>query len=540
MEQGIGGDWPAYFASLYRHHTLDVAIDFSLAGIGDDLESALAPRLAEAFAAMTALEQGGIANPDEGRMVGHYWLRDADLAPDAAIASVIRGTRAAVRDFAAGVRAGTIRPPQAARFTDVLCIGIGGSALGPQLLADALAAPGDGQDRDPPQSGLTLHFIDNTDPQGIDRCLDALAPRLAATLVVITSKSGGTPETRNGMIEVTRRLEREGLALAPRAVAITGEGSVLDREAAPWLARFHLPDWVGGRTSLFSAVGLLPAALAGIDVDALLDGAREMDQATRVPALRDNPAARLALVWYAAGGGAGSRDMVVLPYKDALLLFSRYLQQLVMESLGKGKDLDGRDVAQGIAVYGNKGSTDQHAYVQQLRDGLDNFFVTFVEVLRGRDGHSVVVEGEQTTSADYLSGFLHGTRRALAEKGRRSVTITIPRVDARRLGALVALYERAVGLYASLVNINAYHQPGVEAGKRAAGERLALQDAILAALRGAGGADLGLRALAGRAGSDDLEAVFQTVRHLAANRDDVTLAGDPLDPASLRVSCRAG
>src|SRR5262249_48007618 len=148
-----------------------------------------------------------------------------------------------------------------------------------------------------------------------------------------------------------------------------------------FLARFPMWDWVGGRTSELSAVGLLPAALQGIDIDAMLEGARACDAVTRVHDTRKNPAAVMALCWYWSGHGKGEKDMVILPYKDRLELFSRYLQQLVMESLGKEKDLAGNVVNQGIAVYGNKGSTDQHAYVQQLRDGRLNFFVTFIEVL---------------------------------------------------------------------------------------------------------------------------------------------------------------
>ena len=159
-------------------------------------------------------------------------------------------------------------------------------------------------------------------------------------------------------------------------MAVTGEDSKLDNVAKSegWLTTFPMYDWIGGRTSELSAVGLLPAALQGIDIQAMLDGAKEMDEATRVHHLRQNPAALLALSWYFSGDGRGEKDMVVLPYKDSLLLFSRYLQQLVMESLGKEQDLDGNTVYQGIAVYGNKGSTDQHAYVQQLREGVPNFF----------------------------------------------------------------------------------------------------------------------------------------------------------------------
>jgi glucose-6-phosphate isomerase len=424
-----------------------------------------------------------------------------------------------------------IAPPDGVRFTDVLCIGIGGSALGPQLLAQALGA-------DAGAPGLPLHFIDNTDPHGIDRVLRHLTPVFGTLLVLVTSKSGGTPETRNGMLETAEAFARFGLPFASHAVAITCEGSRLDTQAERegWLRRFYMQDWVGGRTSLFSAVGLLPAALAGIDTAALLQGAAQMDEATREDSPAGNPAARLALAWYEAGEqGQGRRDMVVLPYKDSLLLMSRYLQQLVMESLGKGQDLDGEPVAQGLAVYGNKGSTDQHAYVQQLREGLDNFFVTFIEVLQGREPAQpeVFVEAD-VTSADYLNGFLYGTRQALTENGRRSLTITVPTVDARRIGALVALFERAVGLYAFLVNINAYHQPGVEAGKRAAGDRLALQRTLVEALRSTS-QEIALDALARAAGTDDLESVYQIVRHLASNRAEITLLGDPRRPESVRV-----
>ena len=211
--------------------------------------------------------------------------------------------------------------------------------------------------------------------------------------------------------------------------------------------------------------------------------------------------------------------MVVLPYKDRLELFSRYLQQLVMESLGKEKDLTGRVVHQGLTVYGNKGSTDQHAYVQQLRDGLDNFFVTFVRVLEDRRPSEPLFEVEPgVTSGDYLHGFLLGTRRALYESGRDSMTITLREVSPRTFGVLIALYERAVGLYASLINVNAYHQPGVEAGKKAAAEVLGLQAKIIAELTAARAEPLGAEAIASKIGlPEEVETVSQLLEHLAAN-----------------------
>ncbi|MBP7148956.1 MAG: glucose-6-phosphate isomerase, partial [Acidobacteria bacterium] len=415
-----------------------------------------------------------------------------------------------VRHFGAAVRAGEVGPAPGERFVRVLHLGIGGSALGPELAADALGDPSD---------PLAIDFLDNTDPDGFERVFRRIGGDLSRTLVICVSKSGSTPETRNALEESWARLTAVGCDPARHLVAVTGEGSALERRAIEqgFLDIFPMWDWVGGRTSQTSAVGLLPMAVLGHDVDGLLEGARLMDVATRVPDLERNPAARLALAWHVAGEGRGRRDMVVLPYKDRLLLFSRYLQQLVMESLGKELDLEGRTVHQGIAVYGNKGSTDQHAYVQQLRDGVDNFFALLIGV--GADGGPLALEVEpEITSGDYLLGFLLGTRRALAEKGRLVLTLTVPTVDARTLGGLIALFERAVGLYASLVGINAYHQPGVEAGKKAAAAALALQRAVLEAMRAAPREAATAQAWAARAGSPEraVEALL-LLEHLASD-----------------------
>jgi glucose-6-phosphate isomerase len=267
-----------------------------------------------------------------------------------------------------------------------------------------------------------------------------------------------------------------------------------------------------------SAVGLLPAALQGIDITSLLQGAADMDNLTRKHDVRTNPAAVLALMWFHCTGGRGARDMVVLPYKDRLMLFSKYLQQLVMESLGKEYSRSNRLVRQGIAVYGNKGSTDQHAYVQQLREGVPNFFVTFFHVLKDRAGNSAEVEANVTTG-DYLHGFWQGTRRALYDNDTDLISMILDDVTPHSVGAIIALYERAVGLYAELINVNAYHQPGVEAGKKAAQEVLNLQLKLLQHLQSAH-APLTAADLAALAGSpSETETAYHILRHLAANPD---------------------
>ena len=504
--------WERYKNRLYADAETGLALDTSRMNFSDTFVSEMEPRLQKAYSDMERLEAGAIANPDENRMVGHYWLRAPELAPDPGLSEEISSTLASIKAFAASVHAGNIAAPDGGKFTRLLIIGIGGSALGPQFVADSLGSAGD---------RMRPYFFDNTDPDGMDRVIAEIGPALPQTLVVVISKSGGTKETRNGMLEARKAFGAADLNFSAHAVAVTGTGSELDRTASQqrWLARFPMWDWVGGRSSVTSAVGLLPAALQGIDVDALLEGARRCDRSTRGTVSAKNPAALLALSWFHASGGKGNRDMVVLPYKDRLLLFSRYLQQLIMESLGKERDLAGNVVLQGLAVYGNKGSTDQHAYVQQLREGVHNFFATFIEVLKDRNGPSLAVE-PGATSGDYLSGFFQGTRAALYDNGRESITITVDEISPASIGVLIALYERAVGLYASLINVNAYHQPGVEAGKKAAGTVLALQGEILELLKSQNERDFSCEDCAqALERPDEVETVFTILKHLAANPD---------------------
>jgi glucose-6-phosphate isomerase len=505
-------NWSRFKSHFYHNEDLGLSLDVSRVPFPDEFLATMGPKMQQAFSEMSALEKGTIANPDEKRMVGHYWLRSPHLAPTNEISNEISSTLASIKDFAAKVHSGEIAGPKG-KFQNLLVIGIGGSALGPQFVSHALG--------NPRKDELAVSFFDNTDPDGIDYVLAGLRGKLAKTIVVVISKSGGTAETRNGQLEAAAAFKAAGLEHSKHFVAVTGVGSKLDQTATSegWLARFPMWDWVGGRTSELSAVGLLPAALQGIDIQAMLDGAAAMDVATRAPATAQNPAALLALMWHFETGGRGLKDMVVLPYKDRLLLFSRYLQQLVMESLGKERDLKGNVVNQGIAVYGNKGSTDQHAYVQQLRDGVNNFFVTFIEVLKDREAKTSLEVEPGTTAGDYLQGFYLGTRDALSEKDRHSVTITVPDVSPRTIGLLIALYERAVGLYAALIGINAYHQPGVEAGKKAASGVIELKLKIAAALKASPGEAFTSEKLSALVGApEQTELVFKILERLAANK----------------------
>ena len=464
--------WENFTQKYLAISSLDFALDYSRIHFKKSFFETMEPKMQSAFEGMEALEAGAIANPDEDRQVGHYWLRNPNLAPNESIRADITKAINTIKTIAQDVHTGTCKGSSGA-FENFLIIGIGGSALGPQFVADALGNPS--------VDKIKPYYFDNTDPDGMDRTLSQLSESLGRTLCIVISKSGGTAETRNGMLEAQEAYKKAGFDFSKHAIAVTGEGSKLDAIAIKenWLYRLPMWDWVGGRTSELATVGLLPAALQGINIDQLLEGAKSMDDITRQKETLLNPAALLALTWYQTTEGKGSKDMVILPYKDRLVLFSKYLQQLIMESLGKETDLGGKTVNQGISVYGNKGSTDQHAYVQQLREGVHNFFVTFIEVLVDRENTAIAVDENGNSSGDYLQGFYLGTREALFEKNRESLTVTIKKITPQAIGQLIALFERAVGLYAHLININAYHQPGVEAGKKAANAILEIKQSIV-------------------------------------------------------------
>ncbi|HEY0794040.1 MAG TPA: glucose-6-phosphate isomerase [Chthoniobacterales bacterium] len=500
--------WQRFNRYYLRYPDLQFSLDVSRIHFEDDYFGKMAGPIAKAFKAMDELEKGAIANPDEKRLVGHYWLRSPQLAPTDELRHEVEDTNEAIFDFVRKVDRGEILAGNGQKFTDVLVVGIGGSALGPQFVREALGTKDDQR---------AIHYLDNTDPEGIDRVFEQIGSKITTLLTVVISKSGGTKETRNGMLEAAAKYQAAGLDFAKHFVAVTGEGSELDKKAQAqgWLARFPMFDWVGGRTSVMSAVGVVPMALQGINIEQFLAGAAAMDEKTRVQDYQVNASMLLALMWYRVGEGRGLKDMVILPYKDRLMLFSKYLQQLVMESLGKERDLDGQVVHQGIAVYGNKGSTDQHAYVQQLRDGVNNFFVTFIQVDQDRPAQSMEVD-PGVTSGDYLHGFLRGTRSALFENDRQSITMSIDRVTPFSVGALIALYERAVGFYATLVNINAYHQPGVEAGKKAATKILELQASLVKALSAKPGQPFTADQLAD-AVQGNPEDAFHVLVHVASN-----------------------
>jgi glucose-6-phosphate isomerase len=222
-------DWWQRFQKFYfEFPQIGLTLDLSRMKVDDAFFATLEPKIQKAFDSMAALEKGAIANPDEKRMVGHYWLRNPALAPNPEIRQEIESTVTAIKQFAAKVHAGEIHGSGGA-FKNILLVGIGGSALGPQFVANALGCP--------KSDKIKPFFFDNTDPDGMNRVLASIGSDLNRTLTVVVSKSGGTKETRNGMLIAQQAYEKAGLQFGSHTIAITTKGSELYKVAVQnkWL-----------------------------------------------------------------------------------------------------------------------------------------------------------------------------------------------------------------------------------------------------------------------------------------------------------------
>lgn len=465
-------DKKTWIARNHQYTIIDGESGFSINFAGmkfaDSDIDGLTDKFNAAHREMIKLENGAIKNPDENRQVTHFSDR---------IEYVGSESFKAVETFVEAVRQGEITGSTGKPFESAVINGIGGSALGPQLMQFAINGPVWNElSRAKRSNYLKIYFLDNTDSAGFADVIQVIKPE--TTLIISISKSGGTQETKNNLIAFEKYYDMLELDFNRHAVAITMKTSKLDKHANDneWLKIFAMAESTGGRTSETSVVGHLPAALGGVDFAAFIGGATRMDELTRKADYRANPAYMLAGMWYIAGNGKGDRNMVIVPYADRLVLLSRYFQQLVMESLGKARDRDSKIVHQGINVFGNKGGTDAHAFIQQLNDGRDDFFVTFIEVLQ--DAMPLQID-ENINMGDYLHGFQAGLSAALRSKDRQVIEMQISEVNEANLGMIIALYERAVAVYAEFININAFHQPGVQSYKLAAGNILELREKLL-------------------------------------------------------------
>jgi glucose-6-phosphate isomerase len=368
------------------------------------------------------------------------------------------------RDFAASVRG---------KFDDVIILGIGGSALGPIALRTALR-PTEWNDLSAADRGgyPRLRVLENVDPVTIASVLDRLT--LARTLFIVTSKSGGTAETMSQFLIVEAKLQAAGLPPANHFVFVTDPKSGALRPLAEQLGvqALEIPPNVGGRFSVLTPVGILPAALVGIDVGELLAGAAAMAARCDTEQLDKNPAGVYALLQWIADTKLGKTIDVFMPYSDALRDFAAWFVQLWAESLGKHRS-DGTSV--GGTPLAALGTTDQHSQVQLFMEGPENKTVTFIAVEdRGADvtiphAHADVTElgylGGHSL-AELISIEQRATAGALARRGRPNLTIHIARVDARNVGELIMLLEIATAYAGQLYGVDAFNQPGVELGKQ--------------------------------------------------------------------------
>jgi len=397
------------------------------------------------------------------------WERWRGLISEPARGEHIRAVRAAVA---------TCR----GRFETMVVLGIGGSALGNIALQAALNPPTWNLLTPEARKGSPRMFvIDNVDPDHFGAVMDlcnAQPGGLKATLFNVVSKSGETAETA-AQFMIIREMLRQAIGpnYAANIVAITDPAKgtmrqICDREKFTTLP---VPDGVGGRFSVLSPVGLFSAAMCGIDIAALLEGAAAMDQRCSNPEISRNPAAMLAYLLVELGTRQGKPNHVMMPYSNALYLLADWYRQLWAESLGKQKDLSGETVFAGFTPIKALGATDQHSQVQLYREGPNDKVIGMVEVTEfARDvpvPTGLGVDALHYLEGASLGGLLNAEKRAteyaLNESQRPNYTIRFPKIDAAHVGEFIMLWQVTTAYAGLLLNVDAYDQPAVETGKQA-------------------------------------------------------------------------
>lgn len=358
---------------------------------------------------------------------------------------------------------------------DVLVLGIGGSSLGGRAIYQALSEPLEVPSVET-LSRPRLHFPDNSDPWLLSHLFKQVDPSHCAVLVI--SKSGGTVETAAQQLVVRQwlvsKLGREGLCGKMVAITDPERGTLREIADQDKLLSLEIPANVGGRFSVLSAVGLLPACLCGVDIEAMQEGAAAMAERCSNSRLRENPAGIIAAVHVLQQRLRGRGTHVIMPYGDRLRAFAAWYVQLWAESLGKRLNRLGSVVEQGPTPLAAVGATDQHAQMQLFMEGPRDKLLTFIQVQEAEGDLSVPLSPGpyeylgHTTLARLLDAERQGVTQALARDGRPSMTIVLKRIDARSLGALFFLYQAATAFAGELYGIDAFNQPGVEEGKRLA------------------------------------------------------------------------
>ncbi len=356
----------------------------------------------------------------------------------------------------------------------LLVLGIGGSALGARAIEGALA-PRFGPVKKGGRAFLDLVVADNVDPDGFSQILERCDPE--KTLVNVISKSGTTAETMSQYLVVKNRFEKRlGKAKAAERFVFTTDGQkgvlreIADREG---ITSFEIPAGVGGRFSILTPVGLLPAALIGVDIKGLLEGAASMDKRCARKGILKNPSYAYAATLCLMAEKKGRNISVMMPYSDRLRLLADWFAQLWAESLGKRRSLSGKVVNAGQTPVAALGVTDQHSQLQLYLEGPHDKVVTFlsvedfcaeVKIPKTSKNEAVVYLGGRGMG-ELIKAEERATRLALTLNGRPNLTVTVPRVDAHALGELFYLFEVATLFAGGLLGVDPLDQPAVEEGK---------------------------------------------------------------------------
>jgi glucose-6-phosphate isomerase len=357
-------------------------------------------------------------------------------------------------------------------------LGIGGSALGPLAVQQALNHPWWNELPREKRGGFPkLYVLDNVDPERLVFFFETVDP--TRCLYNVISKSGSTSETMSQFMIIQQLLEEKlGKAGAKSKIVCTTDavsGNLITIAKAEGYKYFIIPSAVGGRFSEFTPVGLLPAAFCGLDIKGLLVGAAEMDAACKEDDINKNPAHMYALLHY-IGMTKGKNISVMMPYADSLKLVSDWYAQLWAESLGKRYDNDGKVVNVGQTPVKALGATDQHSQVQLYAEGPFDKIIVFLGVDEYRETITIPKTYSEMPSLGFLGGVTHNelikteqaaTEYAITKSGRMNMTLTLPSVNAHTLGQLLYFFEVATAYAGELLNIDAFDQPGVEEGKDA-------------------------------------------------------------------------
>ncbi len=418
----------------------------------------ITPERLEGMAGRFADLHVDVARRREAGELGFYDLLDPTELP------------AQIQAFADG-------PGQA--FENVVVLGIGGSALGATALLHALrGSDWNERDADARDHYPRLFVLDNVDPATVASLLDRIDVR--RTLFNVISKSGTTAETMAQFLVIRDRLmsAHDDPEAYRRHLLFTTDpekGVLREIAEAESIVSLPIPPAVGGRFSVLSAVGLLPAALVGIDPEALLEGARAMDRRCHTDALAENPAGLFAVLQWLADQEAGAPIHVMMPYSDRLYSAADWFRQLWAESLGKRVDLEGREVHVGPTPVKALGATDQHSQVQLYMEGPFDKTVTFLALAERERDVPIPRLYQEVPALGYLGGHTLGqlldaerraTAAALAEHGRMNMTLTLARLDEHSMGQLMMMLEIATVYAGGLYQVNPLDQPGVELGKK--------------------------------------------------------------------------